>query len=138
MRQKKKKKQEKKKTRRNPNMSEHCCAIGCDVRQGVNPVRSGSGSCDKSVAENFLRICYFLRNTKLLSNSLVPCELPGKTRPFSDVRADIFPSAEDGFCHFYAFLYVFVVVVVVVVVEKMSLRFSLFFFYNITKSTSDH
>ena len=47
-------------------MSEGCCATG----QGVaNPVRSGSGSGDESVAENFLRISYkkkyFLRITKI-------------------------------------------------------------------------
>ena len=38
----------------------------------------------------------FLRNHQIdqfLSNSLVPRELPRKTSPFSDVRADIFPSA---------------------------------------------
>ena len=31
----------------------------------ANPVRSSSGSGDESAAENFLRILYFLRITKL-------------------------------------------------------------------------
>ena len=65
--------------RRYPKISEDCCATSCDVREG---------SCFESsekrqwrVAENFLRMFYFLKSTNFYQINLFRASFPGKQVP---------------------------------------------------------
>ena len=78
-------------------MSEDCCAIGCDVREG---------SCFQSSEKRHQNRPTFVKLTCSARSS--------RESPFSDVRADIFPSAFRTFpkivfvifIHFCAFFFV--------------------------------
>ena len=74
-------------------MSEDCCATGCDVREG-SCFQSSEKRPQWPVANNFLRI--FLKNHQTRPTFIkFTCSVRAsrENKSFSDVRADIFPSA---------------------------------------------